>query len=34
MNTIVKCVECSRAFDLMNEVDALENYYGHDCESE
>ena len=27
-----KCVECNRKFDLMDEVDAEEWYYGHDCE--
>lgn len=32
MNHEVKCVECGRVFDLMNEVDAGEWYYGHDCE--
>lgn len=26
------CPECHRVFDLMNEVDAGEWYYGHDCE--
>lgn len=28
----VKCVECARVFNLMNETDADEWYYGHDCE--
>lgn len=28
-----KCVECNRVFDLMNEDDANEYYYGHDCEA-
>jgi len=27
------CAECSRVFDLTNEIDAEEFYYGHDCES-
>jgi transposase-like protein len=27
-----KCPECSRTFDLSNESDAEEFYYGHDCE--
>lgn len=27
-----KCVECGRVFDLLDEVDAGEFYYGHDCE--
>ena len=26
------CVECGRLFDLMDEVDASEWFYGHDCE--
>ena len=28
------CVECERVFDLTDELDAEEFYYGHDCESE
>ena len=28
-----KCPECGRVFDLMNEKDAAEWYYGHDCEA-
>jgi len=28
------CVECGRAFDLLDEMDAQEFYYGHDCEQE
>jgi len=31
MNTV--CPECNRVFDLSNEDDANEWYYGHDCES-
>lgn len=27
-----RCVECERVFDLMNEDEAGEWYYGHDCE--
>jgi NOL1/NOP2/fmu family ribosome biogenesis protein len=27
-----KCVECSRIFDLLDEEQAGEWYYGHDCE--
>jgi hypothetical protein len=27
------CVECSRVFDLMDEEDAQEWFYGHDCEA-
>lgn len=29
-----KCRECDRVFDLLNEDDASEWYYGHDCEVE
>ena len=32
LQTIVKCVECGRFFDLLDEGDAQEWYYGHDCE--
>jgi hypothetical protein len=28
-----KCVECKREFDMLNEVDADEWLYGHDCEA-
>ena len=31
--TKTKCVECGRIFDLLNEADAEEWYYGHDCEA-
>jgi hypothetical protein len=31
--TKAKCVECARVFDLLNELDAEEWAYGHDCES-
>ena len=34
VNAIVKCEECSRGFNLLNEDDANEYYYGHDCEAE
>ena len=27
-----QCVECDRVFDLLDENDAEEWYYGHDCE--
>ena len=27
-----RCVECSRVFDLCDEIDADEWAYGHDCE--
>jgi hypothetical protein len=26
------CAECGRVFDLLDEDDAAEWYYGHDCE--
>jgi hypothetical protein len=29
-----RCVECDRVFDLLNEDDANEWTYGHDCEAE
>jgi len=29
-----KCVECGRVFDLLDEDDANEYYYGHDCQEE
>ena len=28
-----KCVECERVFDLMNDADAKQFFYGHDCEA-
>ena len=28
-----KCPECTRVFDLSDETDAEEWYYGHDCEA-
>lgn len=30
--TKVKCAECKRVFDLLDEEQADEYYYGHDCE--
>jgi hypothetical protein len=33
MTTKTKCVECDRVFDLTNEDQASEWFYGHDCES-
>lgn len=33
-NTKVVCPECDRLFDLLEEEEANEWYYGHDCESE
>jgi hypothetical protein len=32
--TKAKCPECGRVFDLMDEEQAGEFYYGHDCEGE
>lgn len=29
----MKCVECGRRFDLFNEDEAAEWYFGHDCEA-
>jgi hypothetical protein len=33
LQTKVTCVECDRVFDLLNETDAEEWGYGHDCEA-
>lgn len=30
--TKARCIECNRIFDLLNELDAEEWHYGHDCE--
>lgn len=30
--TVASCPECGRVFDLLDEDDAGEWYYGHDCE--
>jgi hypothetical protein len=27
-----RCSECARVFDLTNDMDAHEWFYGHDCE--
>jgi len=32
MRAKAKCQECERVFDLLDEDDAEEWYYGHDCE--
>jgi len=29
-----RCSECGRTFDLLDETDAQEWFYGHDCEDE
>lgn len=34
VQTQAKCVECGRVFNLLNEEDAQEWYYGHDCEEQ
>ena len=33
MRTTVVCAECGQNFDLMNEDQAAEWFYGHDCEA-
>lgn len=33
MPSRVACVECGRVFDLWDEDQASEWYYGHDCEA-
>jgi hypothetical protein len=30
----VKCVECERVFDLADEHDSSEWYWGHDCDTD
>jgi len=30
---VSECVECGRVFDLLDETDANELAYGHDCEA-
>jgi uncharacterized C2H2 Zn-finger protein len=32
--TKLRCPECGRVFDLLDETDAEEYAYGHDCEVE
>jgi hypothetical protein len=32
LSTKAKCIECDRVFDLLNQLDADEWAYGHDCE--
>jgi len=34
INTKGKCNECKRVFDLLDEEDANEFHFGHDCEPE
>ncbi len=34
MSLLATCVECGRVFDLADEDEAGEWYYGHDCEEE
>lgn len=33
IQTKAKCQECERVFDLTDEDEAQEWYYGHDCEN-
>ena len=33
VRTRATCQECGRVFDLMDDIDADEWYYGHDCEA-
>lgn len=33
VQTTAKCVECERVFNLLDEDEAGEWYYGHDCEA-
>lgn len=33
LRTKAQCQECERVFDLLDEDDANEWYYGHDCEA-
>lgn len=34
IQTKARCPECGRVFDLLDEEEAEEFYYGHDCEPE
>lgn len=31
---MIQCIECNRLFDLSDQTDALEWYFGHDCEQQ
>lgn len=33
LQTRARCIECGRVFNLLNEEEAGEYYYGHDCEA-
>ena len=33
VNTTAKCHECGRIFDLLDDSQAEEWHYGHDCEA-
>jgi hypothetical protein len=33
VQSVSKCGECERVFDLFDETDSDEWYYGHDCEA-
>ena len=32
VTTTARCVECGRVFDVTDEIDVGEFFYGHDCE--
>lgn len=32
VKSTIRCMECERVFNLLDEDDANEWYYGHDCE--
>jgi hypothetical protein len=34
ISTKATCIECNRVFNLLDEDDAGEYYFGHDCETE
>jgi hypothetical protein len=33
LSTKARCVECGRVFSLLDDLDAAEWTYGHDCEA-
>jgi hypothetical protein len=34
VHKLMKCEECERVFDLFDETDSQEWFYGHDCETQ
>ena len=34
ISTKATCIECNRVFNLLDEEDAGEYYFGHDCETD